>query len=230
MSPPAASPLNDTATANGHVPSTFTDTGPGEVGAGWDGSTFGFDLPSPVHSLRGNVSMLDSSVFRTMFGSDKMRAIMSDRAYVERLVEVEVALAKVEGDLGIIPKEAAVAIGRYADASKINLERMRHEVSCLVNALQEVLKVVTLPGWADLFLQDRHRRLLDSPRYSSACRNVRCLGQIHSCRFQHPRHPRSGSFPANQGWSGPYREGAQCDKGYSCQTLQGVQVLSDDRP
>lgn len=132
MSSTTASSLNGNVAANGHGSTSFTDTGPGEVGPGWDGSTFGINLPSPLHSLPGNVSMLDSGVFRTMFGSDKMRAIMSDRAYVERLIEVEVALAKVEGDLNIIPKEAAEAIARYADASKINLERLRHEVSSLV--------------------------------------------------------------------------------------------------
>jgi hypothetical protein len=126
---PAMTAPTPSGPASGHGASTFTDTGPGEVGAGWDGTTFGFELPSPAQGLPGNVSMLDSAVFRTMFGSDKMRAIMSDRAYVERLVEVEVALAKVEADLGIVPKEAAVAIAKYADASKIYLERMRHEVS-----------------------------------------------------------------------------------------------------
>ena len=110
----------------------FTDKGPGEVGPGWDSSKFDVTVPSPVHSASGNVSMLDSAVFRTMFGSDKMRAIMSDQAYVRRLVQVEVALAKVEGDLGIIPAEAAACIAKYSDASKIDMERMRHEVSTLI--------------------------------------------------------------------------------------------------
>ena len=72
--------------------------------------------------------MLDSAVFRTMFGTDDMRTIMSDQAYINRLVEVEVALANVEADLGLIPKGAAKAITKYADPNKINVERLRHEV------------------------------------------------------------------------------------------------------
>ena len=115
---------------------TFVDTGPGKVEPGWNGHTFGLDLPSPLEAAPGNVSMLDSAVFRTMFGSDRMRALMSDRAYVRRLVEVEVALAKVQGDLGIIPSGAAGAIAKYADADKIDLERMRHEVCCLLTCIQ----------------------------------------------------------------------------------------------
>lgn len=121
------------AQPNGHHHTngdSVSDHGPGVVGEGWNGRSFGVPLPSPLESLPGSVTMLDSAVFRTMFGSDTMREIMCDRTYVKRLVEVEVALAEVEGDLGIIPQWAAQCIAKYADASKINLERLRHEVSC----------------------------------------------------------------------------------------------------
>ncbi|WWC61532.1 uncharacterized protein I303_104116 [Kwoniella dejecticola CBS 10117] len=118
------------------------ENGGGLVGAGWDSSSWGIDLPSPLHSLPGNVSMLDSAVFRTMFGTDKMREIMCDKAYVARLVEVEVALAKVEGDLGIIPAEQAAKIAKYADPAKINLERLRHETDIVGYSILPVIRQI----------------------------------------------------------------------------------------
>jgi 3-carboxy-cis,cis-muconate cycloisomerase len=67
----------------------------------------------------------DSEIFRDVFGTPAMRAIFADGATVARYVEVEVALAAVEGPLGIIPKEAAAAIGKKADASRIDLAKLK---------------------------------------------------------------------------------------------------------
>src|SRR5690606_23100579 len=56
------------------------------------------------------VSVLESSLFKDMFGSAAMRAVFDDAATVRRYVEVEVALARVQAELGIIPADAARAI------------------------------------------------------------------------------------------------------------------------
>jgi 3-carboxy-cis,cis-muconate cycloisomerase len=72
-------------------------------------------------------TVFDSAIFRDAFGSPQMRAIFSDEALVARYVEVEVALAKVQGALGLIPAEAAGAIGKGADASKIDLTKLKVE-------------------------------------------------------------------------------------------------------
>ena len=55
-------------------------------------------------------TVFDSAIFRDAFGSPAMREIFCDAAAVAGWVEVEVALAAVEGRLGVIPKEAADAI------------------------------------------------------------------------------------------------------------------------
>jgi 3-carboxy-cis,cis-muconate cycloisomerase len=55
----------------------------------------------------GNLSALDSNLFRPIFGNDEMRRIMSNKAYKQRMVDAEIALARVQGRLGIIPVEAA---------------------------------------------------------------------------------------------------------------------------
>ena len=72
-------------------------------------------------------TVFDSDIFRDAFGSAAMRAIFSDQASVARYVEVEVALATVEGRVGVIPKEAAAAIKRQARAGAIDLARLKEE-------------------------------------------------------------------------------------------------------
>ena len=62
-------------------------------------------------------------MFKDLLGSDEMRAIFSDGGTISAYLEVERALAKVQADLGIIPKEAAAAIIENAHLANIDLER-----------------------------------------------------------------------------------------------------------
>ena len=91
------------------------------------------------------ISLLESRIFKDMFGTQRMRTVFDDEATVRRYVEIEVALAKVQGELGIIPKEAAAAIAARADASKIDYERLKTEAEIvgypilgLVHQLSEI--------------------------------------------------------------------------------------------
>jgi len=52
----------------------------------------------------------DGPVFGAVFGSDAMRAIMGERAFLQRMLDVEAALARAQARLGLIPAEAATAI------------------------------------------------------------------------------------------------------------------------
>jgi 3-carboxy-cis,cis-muconate cycloisomerase len=70
-------------------------------------------------------TVFDSAIFRDSFATSAMRQIFSERATVARYVEVEVALAQVEGRLGIIPQAAADAILGRASAKDIDLEQLR---------------------------------------------------------------------------------------------------------
>ncbi|KAL3490715.1 L-Aspartase-like protein [Aspergillus germanicus] len=56
------------------------------------------------------VSALDSRVFRNLFGTQEVREIFTDDAYVGFLVEVEAALARAEAAVGVIPADAGTAI------------------------------------------------------------------------------------------------------------------------
>jgi 3-carboxy-cis,cis-muconate cycloisomerase len=70
-------------------------------------------------------TVFDSAIFRDSFASAEMREIFSERATVARYVEVEVALAQVEGRLGLIPAAAAEAIKHRASAEDIDLDQLR---------------------------------------------------------------------------------------------------------
>jgi 3-carboxy-cis,cis-muconate cycloisomerase len=72
-------------------------------------------------------TVIDSAIYRDFFGTPAMRAVWSDEALVARYVEVEVALAKAEARVGVIPPEAAKEIAAKADASKLDLAALKAE-------------------------------------------------------------------------------------------------------
>lgn len=68
--------------------------------------------------------IIKSKLFGDMFASAPMQALYSDEALVQRYIDVEVALAKVQGRLGVIPPEAAAAIEKSAYISRIDWDRL----------------------------------------------------------------------------------------------------------
>jgi len=55
---------------------------------------------------------LDSTIFAPLFNDEEVSNLLSDAAFVRELVEVEVALARAEARVGVIPLSAADAIGK----------------------------------------------------------------------------------------------------------------------
>lgn len=72
-------------------------------------------------------TVVDSILFRDAFGTQQMRDIFSDHALIQRYIDVEVALAKAEARVGVIPAEAAEAIARESKIARIDFDHMRHE-------------------------------------------------------------------------------------------------------
>ncbi len=56
------------------------------------------------------VSVIDSALFRDMFGTETMRAVFDETATLQRYLDVEAALARVQARLGMIPEAAAAEI------------------------------------------------------------------------------------------------------------------------
>jgi 3-carboxy-cis,cis-muconate cycloisomerase len=67
------------------------------------------------------VNPADSPVFGALYGTDAMRACMGEMAYLQRMLDVEAALARAQARLGIVPPAAAQAITDAALAEKLDL-------------------------------------------------------------------------------------------------------------
>ena len=64
------------------------------------------------HLHRQALSALDSDVSGALHTTDELRSILGERSLIERYLEVETALATAQADIGLIPREAAVAIAK----------------------------------------------------------------------------------------------------------------------
>jgi 3-carboxy-cis,cis-muconate cycloisomerase len=64
------------------------------------------------------VSAIDSLLFKNLFGTDRIRAIFDDKAYIQRCIQVECALARVQSNLNVIPHD----IGEQITAACSNLD------------------------------------------------------------------------------------------------------------
>ena len=71
-------------------------------------------------------TVLDSDIFKDMFGTAEMRAVFSDDNLLTCCVDAEVALAVAQGRLGVIPQEAADAIARLAPSVAIDRAELKH--------------------------------------------------------------------------------------------------------
>ncbi|WP_149537812.1 3-carboxy-cis,cis-muconate cycloisomerase [Siccirubricoccus phaeus] len=68
-----------------------------------------------------SVNPADSPVLGALYGTDAMRAAMGEMAFLQRMLDVEAALARAQAKLGIVPEAAAKAITAAADAKRLDL-------------------------------------------------------------------------------------------------------------
>ena len=87
--------------------------------------------------------VIDSALFKSCFGTEEMRTIFSDATLLQMWLDVEAALAKAEGELGIIPTAAAAEIVKKAHVRFLDMEAMgkaiekaNHPIMPLVKQLE----------------------------------------------------------------------------------------------
>ncbi len=95
---------------------------------------------------------LDSALYGPLFSDPEVAALFSDEDTVRAMLEVEAALARVEGRLGVIPREAANAIAAAARSLKPDLrefgrgtEKSGIPVIALVEQLRAALDAESAP-------------------------------------------------------------------------------------
>ena len=72
-------------------------------------------------------SIIDSEIFQGIFSSDAMRAVWSDQNRTQKYLDIEAALARVQGRLGLIPQEAADEIASHCRLEQIDLGLLRQQ-------------------------------------------------------------------------------------------------------
>ena len=71
------------------------------------------------------VHFMDSIVFGDSVGTADMRRVFEETSSFQRWLDVEVALAKAQASMGMIPQEAAETIAAKADVALIDLEAVK---------------------------------------------------------------------------------------------------------
>src|SRR5450631_1937985 len=67
---------------------------------------------------------IDSSLFGNYFSSEAMREVFSDENRIRKYLDIEAALATVQGRLGIIPSDAAAEIAANCVLDRIDMNRL----------------------------------------------------------------------------------------------------------
>lgn len=73
-------------------------------------------------------SAIDSEIFGNLFGTAAMRHVFSDETLIQRYLDVEAALARVQARLGIIPEHAAEEISTKAKFEHFDFEQYKRGV------------------------------------------------------------------------------------------------------
>jgi 3-carboxy-cis,cis-muconate cycloisomerase len=70
---------------------------------------------------------VSSGTFRDLFSTEPMRRIFADENRVQKYLDIEAALARVQARLGIIPREASEEIGRHCAAQAYDFAKIKSQ-------------------------------------------------------------------------------------------------------
>lgn len=74
-------------------------------------------------------SAIDSEIFGDLFGTPAMRHVFADETLIQRYLDVEAALARVQARMGIIPEAAAAEITAKASFEHFDFEEYKRGVA-----------------------------------------------------------------------------------------------------
>jgi 3-carboxy-cis,cis-muconate cycloisomerase len=97
-------------------------------------------------------SLLSSPLHAALVSDGEIAAFLDDQARLRGMLRVEAALAKVEGQLGLIPADAALRIAEIAETLKVSPSALAARTAkdgMAVPALVEALREAAAPGDRD---------------------------------------------------------------------------------
>lgn len=71
-----------------------------------------------------SISPFGSKIYKDLFSDNEISPLFSDKQHLRSLIDVEIALAKVQGEKGIIPAEAASKIIEHINSGDILLKEL----------------------------------------------------------------------------------------------------------
>jgi 3-carboxy-cis,cis-muconate cycloisomerase len=83
---------------------------------------------------------IDSAIFRDIFSTSAMRRVFSDETRIQRYLDIEAALARVQARLAIIPREAADEIGKHAHVEQFDLAKLKERTEIIGYPLLPVVE------------------------------------------------------------------------------------------
>ena len=86
--------------------------------------------------------VIDSTLFRDQFSTQATRDIFSDESTVQRWLDVEAALARVQARMGIIPQYAADNIVAKAKVENIDLPELKREMDRTSHPIVPLLRAM----------------------------------------------------------------------------------------
>lgn len=84
-----------------------------------------------------------SALLAPLFSSAAMRAVVDDRARLQRMLDVEAALARAESALGVIPAEVAAPIAKACRAETFDIEALANAAPASGNIAIPLVKALT---------------------------------------------------------------------------------------
>jgi 3-carboxy-cis,cis-muconate cycloisomerase len=100
-------------------------------------------VDSVHHNAIMTSPLLPPSLLGPLFSSAAMRVVMADQARLQRMLDVEFALARAEGKLGIIPKKAVKPIGDGCAAEKFDIAALGEAAVASGNIAIPLVKALT---------------------------------------------------------------------------------------
>lgn len=151
--------------------------------------------------------VIDLIMLSNNFGTEKMRRVWDDEARISAQLKAERALALAEGDLGVIPKEAAEKIAAAARAELFDIPAVakeaaesKHSLIATIRTLQRLAgdageyvhygattqdivdtgAVLQLRDSYDLILEDVNTAIKALARMAKQYQNVPMVGRTHA--------------------------------------------------
>ncbi|KAK5743973.1 hypothetical protein LTR17_002311 [Elasticomyces elasticus] len=89
------------------------------------------------------VSAIDSLLFKNLFGTAEVRAVFEDKAYIQRCVDVETALARAQAKVGVIPEQVGAQITNACSSIKLDYDKLSDETEVVGYPILPLVRQLT---------------------------------------------------------------------------------------